>query len=321
MIQLPDGITPEHAWPWLRGTKRILRATVPSALPGTHLISATDFSGTHSQSQFWVCSCLFANADLSPAWPTLRMFVRQKYLNDGRRMAYKALNDKKRQEALPSFLDAADTLSGIICTIAVDKNYMWMATSPTTIKLLTHMGTLVGKWGSPAFETMCRVVLIWSAALGCISTPAQHVTWITDEDDIAANDDRLTDLLNYAGRMSGLFTAGKMGELAVNTTAIDSGDRGFEDFVSIPDLCAGMMADILNNSALQDVESVGQKYLWKNMSGKGGYLCDWYFGPTGSLRRVAILIVKRPNGGMLVQRIQPDDEQSLSDDAPYLSDK
>ena len=306
MMQLPSDFIPEQVWPWIRGTKRIVEATIPGRLPGTHLISATDYSGTHSRSRFWVCSCLFADADLSPTWPALRLAVRKRFLNDGRRMAYKALNDRRRQQALPDFLRAADSLTGLLCTVAVDKSYKWMGSSPSVVQTLTRQGVLTARWGAPAFEIMSRVVMLWALLLSCVCRPEQHITWITDEDDIAANDDRLTDLLEWAGRYSNLFINHKMGELAVNTTAIDTGDRGFEDFVSIPDLGAGMMADVANGWIRLPGERELPKYEWRSAAVKAEYLCDWYFAKTGALRKLAIAITREPTGQMRVQRIWPE---------------
>lgn len=219
-------------------------------------------------------------------------------------MAYKSLNDRLRQDALPMFLSAADTLTGLICTIAVDKRYQWMATSPKTLAILVQQKTLVGKWGAPAFEAMGRAVLIWLSMLEILCSTNQNISWILDEDDIAANDGRLTDLLEYAGRISSLFINSPMKELAINTSAIDTGDRGFEDFLAIPDLCAGTIADIVNNWLPLSLKDVDQNHVWQASHPKADYLSDWYFAETARLRRIAIAIMSTPEG-MRVQRINP----------------
>lgn len=62
-----------------------------------------------------------------------------------------------------------------------------------------------------------------------------HISWVTDNDSIVANDERLDDTHRFATRLSGLGVPHRLGEFMMNTVSIDTEDRGFEDFVAIPD--------------------------------------------------------------------------------------
>src|SRR5690348_10617071 len=57
------------------------------------------------------------------AWEPLRSRVRERHLPDGRRMSFKDLNDALRINALPTFLDAASHLNGVLVCVGVEKGY------------------------------------------------------------------------------------------------------------------------------------------------------------------------------------------------------
>jgi hypothetical protein len=301
----------QKAWPWMRGLGRIVHASIPGPFLGNTILSASDYSGTHTKSRFTVYSFLFVDAQYSPAWPAAREQVRKTHLTDGRRMEFKSLNDRQRSEALPCFLNAADSLCGLLCTIAVDKSYTRMATSPNSGTVWAQKVGLKGRWEGRAFEEMSRVVLLWSFILSHLARGFQAVTWITDQDEIAANDDRLTDLLEMAGRLSSSFLREPMLELAVNTTAIDDGSRGFEDFVAIPDLAAGAFAEVAGKWTEQpgDESASSQGCVIPNLSSKAEYITDWLASQGGPLRKVAVLVRTLRDGRRIIHRVT-----SMSDD-------
>jgi len=265
-------------------------------------MSASDYSGSHSRSRYWVYSCLYASEADSLNWPEQRRLWRQQCLPDGRRLSYKTLNDGMRARALGPFLDNAELLSGALITIAVDKDMNWLTTSPATVATLSRLGALSGRWGPAAFELMSRITLLWSLGLAALCQPNQHVTWITDEDDIAANDDRHTDLLNWAAKFCGLFINCPMQQLDVSTTAADNGARGLEDFVAIPDLCAGMLGELVNSSHMSGGADNSNCIDLASVKPKAGLLSDWYFTSSESLRRIAIVIKRNERGEGVVSR-------------------
>jgi hypothetical protein len=80
-----------------------------------------------------------------------------------------------------------------------------------------------------------------------------HISWVTDNDSIVANNERLDDTHHFAARLSGLYVSHRLGEFMMNTVSIDTEDRGFEDFVAIPDLAAGMLAEVVSGMSTNDV--------------------------------------------------------------------
>src|SRR5690349_15662918 len=110
----------EDAWPWIRGFRRIVRTVAEPRLSGSNLFIASDFSGSHKTSKYLVYSFVIIDPERSPEWPLHMRHLRETQLRD-RRMSFKALNDKVRQRALVPFLDAAETLCGVCCSVAVTK--------------------------------------------------------------------------------------------------------------------------------------------------------------------------------------------------------
>ena len=199
-----------RAYPWSKRCLDILRSVMPSPLPGSHLMIGSDYSGDHRRSQYRVYTFLLADADSSPNYPDARRNVRCQYLPDGRRMSYKGLNDGVRQHALFPFLSTFDHFDGLCCSFIVHKSLERMATSFHSLSVWKSLHGLNGRWGVPAFEVASRITHFFCLLLGVATRPGQHITWITDQDEIAANDDRLEDVRQLAARkMKGPVTGNK----------------------------------------------------------------------------------------------------------------
>ena len=137
------------------------------------------------------------------------------------------------------------------------------------------------------------------------SSPHQNVTWITDQDEIVANDDRLTDVMNFVAKMSGLYVDHTLGEFAMNSTQVDTGDRAFEDFVAVPDLVAGAFADI--------VTVWSQQPNWRNggditlateaIPAKANVISTWFCSESTNLKRCTVLIDQFDEHQFVVQNL------------------
>jgi hypothetical protein len=293
----------EEAWPWMRTFRRIVRTVAEPRLTGNTVLSASDFSGSHKGSRYNVYGFVVVDAAASAGGFAQLNRVRERFL-DGRRMSFKALNDVKRRNALVPFLEATELLRGVGCVVAVTKDYSHMATAPGTVAGLTGARALAGKWNAHAFETAMRAVLLWSALIGETGSGQQHVTWVVDEDEIAANDLRHTDLLELTGRLSQHLIRRQMGELCVCTTGSEGTNIGFEDFTAIADLAAGAFCESVNKWCGSDLAASQAEdvYQLSDHSGKCDLINDWYFYPSANFRRVAVLI-DREARGMTIKRI------------------
>ncbi len=109
----------------LNSLLRLIDFADPRALPnlrgGRTILIGSDYGGQHAASHLEAFGFLFADGDRLGLWEEGRRELRKRYLPNARRMSFKTLNDRKRMEALPQFLTAADQLHGLLLVVLVDK--------------------------------------------------------------------------------------------------------------------------------------------------------------------------------------------------------
>jgi hypothetical protein len=291
------------AFPWTARFLSILRGVLPEPFIGRHIMVGSDYSGDNQRSDYRVYSFLLADADYSPCYPELRKQLRVELLPNRRRMSYKNLNDRIRQKALIPFLNAADAFAGLCCAIVVHKGLKWMSTSPNSLRQWQQLHGVEAHWNLRAFESMARIAHFYCLLLSVATRPHQHVTWITDQDEIVANDDRLTDVMNFVAKISGLYIDHPLGEFAMNSTQVDTNDRAFEDFVAVPDLVAGAFADIVTVWSQQPNwhETENLTLDPKAISAKANVISTWFCSGSPNLKRCAVLVDKIDEHRFLVQ--------------------
>jgi hypothetical protein len=277
------------AWPWTAAFKRQLHQLRANPFGGSHLLFGSDYSGDHGSSRFRVYGFVIADADASPEWPARCREVRRSFLVDGRRMSFKNLNDRHRRLALVPFLEAAEFLDGHVVAVAVTKDLERLSTGTNTLALWQNLHGLHARWDARWFEQMVRVAHLFSLFLAAWSSPGMNVSWITDNDSIVANDGRLDDMYQLAARLSGLYVPHRLGEFMMNTVAVGAEDRSFEHFVAIPDLAAGMLAEVLSGTTT-DGPSHKHRLRTKELSEKSEIIADWFWYRGGSLKKTRILI-------------------------------
>ena len=206
-------------------------------------------------------------------------------------MAFKSLGDKYRQRALVPFLEAAETIRGHLVGLIVTKDFTNMSWRANYSDDLPAQFGLSGKWSKSSFEAMFRTAHMFAVFLSLWSRPGVNVTWITDEDEIVANDNRLDDTHQIAARLVSRYVPHKMGVFAMNSTTIDGKDRFFEDFVSISDLAAGMLSEVADK--LSKNGKLPAQQMEKDATAftdKTSVLSDWFWWPHSTLHKTCIMI-------------------------------
>jgi hypothetical protein len=290
-------------WPWTKSVEHILRYTQPRPFTGSHLALGSDYSGDHKGSGYRTYCYLIMDTDTSSDWPRLRSQVRRHFLPNGRRMSFKNLGDGHRQRALVPFLQSANTINGHLVALVVTKklsNLSWRGLfDETTPKRLG----LRGVWKERSFEAMFRSAQMFALMLSIWSRPWVDVTWITDQDEIVANDNRLDDAQQLAARLSAQFVPHHMGVFAMNSTVIDGDDRAFEDFVAVADLAAGMLSEIASSFVSRPGAPEYSISPTINLSHKTEIISDWFWWPHANLKRTCILIDAADSHQFKVTRI------------------
>jgi hypothetical protein len=205
-------------------------------------------------------------------------------------MSFKNLGDSRRQQALVPFLQSADAINGHLVALVVAKklsNLSWRGRFDETVPM--RLG-LHGAWKQSSFEAMFRSAQMFALMLGIWSRPWTNVTWISDQDEIVANDDRLDDAQQLAAKLNTQLVPHHMGKFAMNSTAVDGDDRAFEDFVAIPDLAAGMLSEIASSFVADPGNPDNYINSTTDLSHKTEIISDWFWWPHANLRRTCILV-------------------------------
>ena len=244
-----------------------------------------------------VYSFIIADADASREWPERRRQVRREFLSDGRRMSFKNMNDRQRRQALIPFLEAAEYLEGHVVSVVVTKDLGRLSTGTDSMAVWQRLYGLQARWDVKAFEQMVRVAHFFSLFLSAWSAKGMDVSWITDDDQIVANADRLEDAHQFAARMTWLYVPHQLGEFMMNTVAVDGEERGIEDLLAIPDLAAGMLAEVVGAPSADPAHPKRRLFKDEGLSIKSEIISDWFWHCGGCLKKTCILIDRAGQGG------------------------
>lgn len=218
---------------------------LPDLRQGPVIFIGSDYSGQHNLSQYESLSFLFADLKSCADWNNLRIKLRNRFLPDGRRMSYKNLNDAKRRNVLMPFLDAANHITGIVITILIDKKIDSLFKKQGHLNMDDPDLKQYSHWTVNTFEKLLRIIHIVSFFLSGLSRPNQDVLWFTDEDEIVANETRLREVVKIFTHISSHYLTYDLGHLRIGTTISDNGTRELEDLVSIADLVAGALSQVI----------------------------------------------------------------------------
>jgi len=272
---------------------------IPNLRDGEVLVVASDYGGQHNTSAYESLSFLFADLNECGEWNERREELRAEFLPDNRRMSYKNLNDKKRNEALFPFLLAANHIPGLSITFLIDKkiNSLFITEGKLRVEQLSH-------WSRVSVEKLLRVLHFISCFIEGLSTSGQHVFWFTDQDDIVPNAAKLTEVNSLLAHISSQYLSHDMGDLRCGTAEVDDGSRLIEDLISVPDLVAGALADVLNNNPEfeSDPAVLGRIKRLENLSEKTRRILAWFTHSEYPLKRLVCVIERLPDKSKLGSR-------------------
>lgn len=217
--------------------------SLPELRNARALLLASDYSGESNDCPYFVYSFLITSSDAWGEWDSLRLSVREKFLGDGRRMAFKRLSDDQRWQALGPFLDASDKLAGLSFSVAISKQCGSMFAGDAPLDLSNPEFAHFRNWKPAVIEKALVVVHFLGFLLAGLAGEGQNVVWFTDEDSIGANDDRVIDLTRLFSWVVSDFLEFSLGHCRCGTGRCDDGTRQIEDLLSIPDLVAGTLAE------------------------------------------------------------------------------
>ena len=299
---------------WNQSLERIICSYNIPDLTGPAIYIGSDYSGSHRDSRYHVISVFYVDLRESLLWHTLRHQVRRQYLPDGRRMSFKGLNDRKKQEALIPFLNAANHAHGICLTIAVNKDVTDLCLYKQELTIAQNSFGLETKWTHKSLEIAMRISCIVAMLVCGLSKPKQDVCWISDEDELFSNAGKMADMGKLFSKYTAININHELGLLGVGTNIIDEDDRLEEDLTAIPDLIAGTMAEVttkLAQSANGRIPGNLALSAPRNLTMKTNLISSWLWQKQSPLQKVVAVVEQYGNEATMVFRLDMDEVSFL----------
>ena len=222
---------------------------LPDFRAASRLFIFSDYSGTQTdkKARYEFLSFLIFPIEAASEWNGARLSVRDSIL-ENRSISFKAMNDGVRRRALRHFLAAADTIPGLLATIAVSKRHQSLFRRGRMDMRLPELQQF-GHWNRDVFERLLRVTHILSFFLSSVSHPNQSFVWYSDEDDIAANPDRLKELGEIWRAAVTNIVPHAVPSLTIGTERDDEPSRSLSDLLAIPDLACGAWCQLMSRAS------------------------------------------------------------------------
>ena len=285
-----------------------VEAQYPDLLPdlrdGSTIFIGADFSGQHNLARYDALSFLFADLEKCNEWESLRKQLRKRYLSDGRRMSYKNLRDSKRRNILIHFLDAANVIPGLLVTILIDKDIGSLFSFEKHLDMESPEFVKFKHWKRNTFEKLLRVIHFVSCFLFGLTLENQDILWFLDEDEIVPNEDRLREFVKIFGIIFSNYLKHDLGHIRIGTTKSDTGKRDIEDLVSVTDIAAGALSQVLTDYSKMGIVpgSLIMTPLMHPLPSKTKEIMLWFNDNNQKLKRIVYEIKKGNNSRNLILR-------------------
>lgn len=276
------------------------REAVPNLRSSRTLLLGSDYAGFHRGARFEVISMILSNPEKLHLWDSRRHLLREARLSNQRRMSYKALNDRQRRSALLPFLEIANEISGLLLTVAIDRK---------TVSVFQAGGRLsraeppveFSRWKIATIERALRIIHLASFMLRGLSCEGQDLLWITDEDEVVANEARLRTFVNTFATVSSHYLAHPMGHVRIGTTRSDTGVRDVEDYVAVCDFVAGALQELLSSGELDIILRAPSLFVPRKpgVRNKATEVIDWFADNSQPLKRITFIVDEAPISGQL----------------------
>lgn len=257
------------------------------------LIMASDYGSSYKNAQYESMSFIIADLSACGRWYYLRDSIRKKILGYRRTMSFKKLmSDRIRAKSLMSFLRAADTIPGLLATFLIDKKIAYFLSEQIPEDVSKSQVGKLSRWNEKSFTKLTRIGQLGAMLVAGVSSTGQDVLWITDQDEIASNKEKLTEATNVFAHYMCHYLTHNMGHFRFGTTKSDNGSMELEDLAALPDLAAGAMSELMSCTIKQLGRSHGRVKtpLPKDVSKKAHAILAWLAEREHLLKRIAICI-------------------------------
>jgi hypothetical protein len=230
---------------------------LPNLKESDNLYLFSDYS-YNSEQQLIAYSILITDNESFISFKANQKFFWEESSLDVRVIEYKKLNDQIRRKALSPFLHFCNNINGLVLTILFNKSTKSIFQTERPKQLENQMKV----WKSEEIqEKFLRLREIIIAMLNGLSRQSQKICWITDNDDIVANDSQLRAANEILKQTFDKYLDFKIGGCELKTTSMDSPDSVFEKLCSLTDLCAGGLVDFIGDYEKQNLIGLSSEIL------------------------------------------------------------
>jgi hypothetical protein len=284
----------------IAGEEWLKRDRFTSVRRGQTILLTSDYGGAHKESLYETISFLVIDLQYAWLWDELRVALRKKFLRDNRRMGYKSLNDQRRRDALVPFLRAANTLPGLLVTFVLDNQATFLLSDDPPDKSDSAVGMLSG-WSKSSFRKLTRVGHLAALLVAGMSAPKQNVIWISDDDELAPNVEKIREATRVFGHLLNHTLNHDLSHIRFGTTSFtDGGQRQVEDAVALPDLAAGAIAEIFSgvHRNVGSLANTGKLLLppFQQASVKSRTIAHWLADSNHPLKKLIVLVTSDAQG-------------------------
>jgi hypothetical protein len=266
----------------------------PDLRRDTELVLAADYSGDHQSSGYQLLTFLLADRlGVLSEWEAERISIRNQHLGDGRRHAFKSLNDAQRQKTLVPFLKASSRINGVLLCVAIDKDIV-----------SSNLGYSVGDatvFKPRVLAKLTQIALFGSLLVGGLATTGQNLMWLTDEDEIVSNEKSQLEAGNVIGCLLERMCPFGMPQIQLGIAGKFDDGRRAEDLCAIPDLVGGAVAECLTSIDKRGIPrstNVVTPTL-KRQNMKTNLIHGWFSTLDGPLSGILCLVRPHESGFML----------------------
>lgn len=275
----------------------------PDALPDLRQARAVavvgDYGDGPGPSQFRCLSFLVVDWASRLQWESALQAIREGILGDERRMGFKELNDKRCRRALEPLLAAADTLTGLLLTVAVHGSQDLVGRDELHARqdqwcVPKH----ARQWKKRPLERMNVAAQTVALLLAGLVREAEVIRFITDEDDIVADKGHALDTVQAIKLSVHQLAPGLERCVKMSTTKCDDGSLRLEDLSVLPDLAVGAVLDVV---AVLERENCWPspgvtRVLPVRCKWKTPIICEWLARRQGGLRKLVVTVRPAPGG-------------------------
>ena len=256
----------------------------------------SDFGGEHSGALFNTYSFLFIAYNKVGVFEQKIRGLRKKYglLTPYSEFAYKKLKSGARSRALPEYLQLVDQfIHGAIITIAIDTQIETVFGAEKkqvqSVMIEQMKKECLGEWPSHVAEKAFRVTHIIAAFASLLTYENQRLLWYSDKDSI--NDDgRKRDSKHTQqifNRVLDMYMTHRLDIIGFGKSFDEKSH--LDDLLSVPDLAAGVVQDLLLQYETQaDIPGGNEK----------ATVMRWIATPAKYLSKITIQIRRTADGGI-----------------------